>query len=95
MRPHISGPVAALTAAAFLTAVPAAAQRRGAPRRPPQAEPKSQQAPKDEGDEDHGSLLRTEPMVSPPADPLAVSPEVQSRIGSDWQLGPPPPEGAR
>jgi hypothetical protein len=61
------------------------------PRRPPP--PKQQQKP-DEEDEDRGQILRSEPVIAPPQDPLAVSPEVRDRIGSDWNGGPPPPEGS-
>jgi hypothetical protein len=38
-------------------------------------------------------LMRSEPVIAPPQDPLLVSPETSERIGSDWQQGPPSPEG--
>ncbi len=34
---------------------------------------------------------RAEPSAAPPADPLAVSPEVKARIGTDWDSGYPAP----
>ena len=37
--------------------------------------------------------MRTEPVIAPPQDPLAMSPEARAQIGSDWQSGPPSPEG--
>ncbi len=36
---------------------------------------------------------RTEPVIAPPADPLAVSPELRSRIGSDAEGATPSPVG--
>jgi hypothetical protein len=65
------------------------AQGRG-PRRPP---PQQQSAPPppsqgDDSDE-HAGAPRTEPEVAPPTDPLAVSPEVAARIGTDWDRGAP------
>jgi hypothetical protein len=37
--------------------------------------------------------MRTEPVIAPPQDPLAISPETSERIGSDWRNGPPSPDG--
>jgi hypothetical protein len=72
----------------------AEAQMRGGPggRRtpPPKSEPKP--APKDE-DEDERPVMRTEPVIAPPLDPLAIAPEIRAQIGSDWQSGAPSPEG--
>jgi hypothetical protein len=44
-------------------------------------------------DEDVQVTQRAEPVIAPPADPLAVSPEVRARIGSDYNNGPPSPVG--
>ncbi|MGH7270566.1 MAG: hypothetical protein ACREJ3_09060 [Polyangiaceae bacterium] len=45
-------------------------------------------------DEDNpASMLRTEPEILPPADPLALSPSERARIGSDWDGRPPSPAG--
>jgi hypothetical protein len=64
---------------------------RGQPRRPePKAEPK--QAPHPE-DEEERPMPRSEPVIAPPQDPLAISPEVREQIGSDWRAGPPSPDG--
>jgi hypothetical protein len=50
-----------------------------------------------QGDEDQGGQLqvtqRAEPVAAPPADPLAIPPEVKDRIGSDSDLRPTPPVG--
>jgi hypothetical protein len=62
------------------------------PRRPPP--PKQQPKHSDDEDEDRGSILRSEPVIAPPQDPLAMSPETRERIGTDWNGGPPPPEGS-
>jgi hypothetical protein len=66
--------------------------RPGGGRRPtpPPSEPKP--TPQ-EDEEDRGPLLRTEPTIAPPQDPLAISRDTQERIGSDWRSGPPAPEG--
>jgi hypothetical protein len=75
---------------------PASAQgRRGPPRAPqaPKSEPKP--GPSDDESEDRAAAApRTEPEIAPPTDPLAISPEVAARVGSDWNRGPPAPEGA-
>jgi hypothetical protein len=78
------------------TATAAHAQGMGRqPRRSPPPTPRDTKptAPSDD-DEDHAPLLRTEPEIAPPADPLAVSPEVHAQIGTDWDGRPPSPEGA-
>jgi hypothetical protein len=78
------------------TATAAHAQGMGRqPRRSPPPTPKDTKptAPSDD-DDDHAPLLRTEPEIAPPADPLAVSPEVHAQIGTDWDGRPPSPEGA-
>ena len=77
-----------------LVAAPATAKaqsRRGSRPPPQQSAPKP--APSAD-DEDSQPAPRTEPEVAPPADPLAIPPEVAARIGSDWTHGPPAPEGA-
>ncbi|MDP8999243.1 MAG: hypothetical protein M3O46_03940, partial [Myxococcota bacterium] len=38
-------------------------------------------------------MLRTEPVIAPPQDPLAIPREARDQIGTDWQNGPPSPEG--
>jgi hypothetical protein len=76
-----------LAAALLACAAAAHAQRRGPP--PGQTGPK----PSGDEEEERGSLLRTQPTIEPPADPLAVSPQVRSQIGSDWMGGPPSPDG--
>jgi hypothetical protein len=75
----------------LLATAPVATAQPGPRQRPrPQGN-----APKPSGDEDedHGPLLRTEPEIAPPADPLAISPEVRRQIGTDWDGRPPSPEG--
>lgn len=46
-------------------------------------------------DEDTGAtpFQRTEPVIAPPADPLAIQPSVRDRIGSDYAGPPPSPVG--
>src|SRR5450432_2911525 len=87
----------AVVAAIFATAAGASAQGPG--RRPRNSPPPSPGQPKpgaspSDDDDDHAPLLRTEPEIAPPSDPLAVSPEVQGQIGTDWDGRPPSPEGA-
>ena len=79
----------ALMGALALFAARADAQRHPRGPAPAPREP----APSATADEDDQPAPRTEPVIAPPADPLALSPEVRERIGSSW-LGPPPaPEG--
>src|SRR5580704_1339626 len=81
--------------AVLATAAGAAAQGPG--RRPRSSPPPSPSQPKpssSDDDEDHAPLLRTEPEIAPPSDPLAVSPEVRRQIGTDWDGRPPSAEGA-
>ncbi len=92
-----------LTVVAVVTfAATARAQLGGAGGRSPQAQPtqtspvKNNQVgpragPSGDEDEDSGAtpFQRTEPVIAPPADPLAISPEVRARIGTDY-MGPPP-----
>jgi hypothetical protein len=56
-----------------------------------------QVGPRAYGDEDEDQRVqvtqRAEPSVGPPADPLAVSPELRARMGTDYDSGPPPPFG--
>jgi len=47
----------------------------------------------EEQEEVHNAYLRSEPEVAPPAEPLAISPELRAKIGTDWMAGPPSPEG--
>jgi hypothetical protein len=61
--------------------------------------PQQQQQPKgptpEEQEEVHNAYVRaSEPEIAPPASPLAVSPETQARIGTDYANGPPSPEGS-
>ncbi len=81
---------AALGAALWLGAGAAHAQGRRGARPPPP--PRDESKPAEDEDEER-SPLRTEPVVSPPADPLLVSPEIRQRIGSDWDGRPPSPVG--
>jgi hypothetical protein len=92
--------VAALAAAAVLgvPAVAAAQLGRGGPRPPaPTQQPKQQ--PKgptpEEQEELHNAYQRaSEPEIAPPSSPLAVSPELKDRIGTDYAGGPASPEGS-
>lgn len=70
-----------------------ASAQRGRGRPPPPREPKPSE-PKPSDDEDHAALLRTEPVIAPPQDPLAIPPETRERIGTDWDGRPAPPEGS-
>ena len=85
----------------LLAATPARGQLGGAGRSP-QSQPTQTSPVKNNqvgpragagGDEDEDSgatpFQRTEPVIAPPADPLAISPAVKERIGTDY-LGPPP-----
>jgi hypothetical protein len=60
-------------------------------------QPKAQQprAPTPEEEEEvHNAYVRaSEPEIAPPSSPLAVSPDIAARIGSDYSSGPPSPEG--
>jgi hypothetical protein len=82
--------LAMVMGALALTTTGANAQRRRQPPSQQKAEPKPHG---DDEDEDHTSLLRSEPTIEPPANPLAVSPEVRQQLGTDWESGPPSPEG--
>jgi hypothetical protein len=85
-----------LIAVAAFTAALAFAHGAGAqgPRqRPPPRQQQQQQPKPGDDDEDHAPLMRTEPELAPPADPLAISPDVRERIGSDWDGRAPSPEG--
>jgi hypothetical protein len=63
-------------------------------RRPPPRSDESKPAPSSDEDDDHAPPMRVEPAIAPPQDPLAVSPEVSEKLGSDWTAGPPAPEGS-
>ncbi len=82
---------AALGAAALAAGATAEAQPRGGRGRP-RAQPPAPSAQPDASDEAQAPP-RTEPEIAPPADPLAISPSVRDRIGSDWDRGPPGPVG--
>jgi len=79
----------AICAALHLSAGGAAAQVRGRGRPPPPP----RQEPKHDDADDQAPTPRTEPELAPPANPLAISPETEKRIGSDWDGGPPAPVG--
>ena len=51
--------------------------------------------PSADDEEDTGGqpFARTEPVIAPPADPLAIPLTLQNRIGSDYMGGPPSPVG--
>jgi hypothetical protein len=85
----------ALACAVLSVATAAHAQRSGrGQRRPPSSDEDSHPAAAThDDDEDRPGVLRAEPAIAPPQDPLAVSPEVARQIGTDWQSGPPAPEG--
>jgi hypothetical protein len=81
------------------TSSPAAAQGLGGNRGAAggRQQPKAQQprAPTPEEEEEvHNAYVRaSEPEIAPPSSPLAVSPDIAARIGSDYSSGPPSPEG--
>jgi hypothetical protein len=82
-------------AGATVLALAGGASAQGRHQRPPP--PPKQDEPKpgaSDDDEDHAPLLRTEPEIAPPADPLLISPEARERIGTDWDSRPPSPEGS-
>ncbi|MCL2447526.1 MAG: hypothetical protein FWD17_01125 [Polyangiaceae bacterium] len=94
MMPRLRAIAAAIVVGLASHAAPAGAQSRGGGggRRaaPPPPRP---QAPAPSNDSDEPPAPRTEPELAPPSDPLAIPPEVGARIGSDWNRGPPAPEG--
>lgn len=86
----------AVALATLLVASAARAQRPGPggarPPTPTQSGPTQQRqvGPRAGGGDDDAPIQvqqRAEPSVQPPADPLAVSPEVRARMGSDWDAG--------
>jgi hypothetical protein len=81
--------LAAIALATLATTSIASAQRG---RRPPP--PKNEPKPGADEEEDRGSMLRSEPTIEPPADPLAIAPETREQIGTDWDGRPPSPEGS-
>ena len=83
---------AALTAILGVASISNAQMRGGRGRPPPQQQDQPKPAPSSDDDDDRPPM-RTEPSIAPPQDPLAISPEVRAQIGSDWQSGPPSPEG--
>jgi hypothetical protein len=84
--------------AVVASAAPAWAQGRmgGGGARPGKSQSQEPRAPTPEEQEElHSAYMRaSEPEVAPPADPLAVSPELKERIGTDYAGGPASPEGA-
>jgi hypothetical protein len=93
--PRAGGVCLSWAAAAVMLSLAASASaqgrgRRARPASPPQGEPKPGAG---QEDEEHGPLLRTEPEIAPPSDPLAISPEARERIGTDWDGRPPPADG--
>jgi hypothetical protein len=85
----------ALVMGILATAAGASAQGPGRrPRGSPGQAPSEPKKPASDDEEDHAPLLRTEPEIAPPADPLVVSPAVRAQIGTDWDGRPPSPEGA-
>ena len=93
------GQVAAIAAALALlssarTVHAQAGRGQGERRRPPPQHDEPKPAPSSDEDDDHAPPMRVEPAIAPPQDPLAVSPEVSEKLGSDWAAGPPAPEGS-
>jgi hypothetical protein len=86
----------ALLTASLATTSPSWAQRGGRPRGPQQqSSPEPHQPTAEEEEELHNAYQRaSEPEIAPPSDPLAVSPEIKAQIGSDFDSGPPSPEGS-
>ncbi len=99
--------LAALLFSVLLCSHPARAQMGGMGGRAPQTQP-TQSAPvhqnqvgpraggsSNEEEEEPGAqpFQRTEPVIAPPADPLAISPVVRGQIGSDYAGPPPSPVG--
>jgi hypothetical protein len=80
--------------AGFLFAPNAQAQRGGG-RRMSSPPPQQQQASAHtDADEEEPPAPRTEPEIAPPSDPLALSPDVKDRIGTDYAGGPASAEGS-
>jgi hypothetical protein len=77
----------AIALALVVTSTSARAQRR----RPAQQPSEPKQGADEE--EERGALLRTQPAIEPPADPLVISPQTRSQIGTDWMGGAPSPDG--
>jgi hypothetical protein len=90
---HLAASLLALSV--LSTALRATAQLGGrGPRRPAEPTHKDTKPPSTDDDaEDQTPILRTEPEIMPPSDPLAVSPDTAARIGSDWDRGPPSAAG--
>ncbi|HEX4447952.1 MAG TPA: hypothetical protein VH044_14490 [Polyangiaceae bacterium] len=76
-----------------MTAGGATAQAPGPRQRRPPPQ-KAQPKPNADDEDDQQPLMRTEPEIAPPADPLSVAPDTRERIGSDWDGRPPSAEGA-
>jgi hypothetical protein len=75
-------------------ATTAHAQSRGGRGRPQPSQQTQSKPNPGPDDEDDRPPLRAEPVIAPPQDPLAISPETRVQIGADWQSGPPSPEGS-
>lgn len=91
---------AATVAALLAVLVPASARAqlgRGMPAGPSQQQPKQQpKGPTPEEEEElHNAYMRaSEPEIAPPGSPLAISPELRDKIGTDYTAGPASPEGS-
>jgi hypothetical protein len=84
----------ALLATALTIAAPSWAQRGRPPPQRQQSSPEPHQPTAEEEEELHNAYQRaSEPEIAPPADPLAISPELKAQIGSDADSGPPSPDG--
>jgi hypothetical protein len=92
-RAHWKNPVYRLAAGAIAVTLLTASANAAAQPRGRRGAPPPHDAPKTPPDEEDRPILRTEPSIAPPADPLAISPEQRPRIGTDWDGGPPAPEG--
>jgi hypothetical protein len=95
-----------LVALALTVALPARAQMgmggggkqqsaptQSAPVHQTQVGPRAGGSPDDEEDSSAQPFQRTEPVIAPPADPLAIPKGVRERIGTDYMGGPPAPVG--
>ncbi len=94
----------ALTLLVLLLGPPARAQLGGMGGQRPSSGPTQtgptqtkQVGPRSTSDEDENTpqvIQRVEPQIAPPADPLAISPELRARMGTDYDSGPPQAEGS-
>lgn len=88
--------LAALVLSSAATASAQMGGRGGGMRQPQQQQSQQPKGPTPEEQEEvHNAYVRaSEPEIAPPANPLTVPADVQARIGTDYQSGPPSPEGA-